>query len=161
MPKNKKGGKKYKKQKKQFESSKDLVIKQNDLEEYAQVINIKGSGRFDLYCIDGKERLGIIRGKLRKKKWINRLCLVLINKWEFQDKKCSIIHIYDNSDIDILYDLKELPSTFKLQKDNEIICDDLSPDFYLDFPSDNSDNSDEEEILVDDNDSEEIDINDI
>ena len=159
MSKNKKGGKKYKKQKKQYESSKDLILKENDLEEYAQVINIKGSGRFDLKCVDGKNRIGIIRGKLRKKKWINNLSLVLINKWEFQDEKCSIIHIYENNDIDKLYDLKEIPSTFILQKDNEILCDDDDyQNFNLDIPSETSEEEMDDKIL---NDNEEIDIDDI
>ena len=31
-----------------------------------------GNGRLEAMCFDGQKRLGNIRGKLRKKVWINR-----------------------------------------------------------------------------------------
>ena len=80
MP-NKKGGKKYKKNKKDNYQSKEIVIKQTDTEKYGQITSIKGSGRFDVRCTDGKDRMGIIRGKLRKNSWVSNLYLVLVDIW--------------------------------------------------------------------------------
>ena len=85
MP-NIKGGKNFKKgrKKKDFTEKKNLLKKDEDeLQEYAQVIGAKGNGRFELKCCDGgKERLGIVCGKMRKRVWINRGDLVLFCKWE-------------------------------------------------------------------------------
>ena len=39
--------------------------------EYAQVIKMLGNGRLEAMCFDGEKRLAHIRGKLRKKVWIN------------------------------------------------------------------------------------------
>ena len=47
-------------------------------QEYGQVLKILGAGRVRVHCFDGKERLGLIRGKLRKKTWINCNDIVLI-----------------------------------------------------------------------------------
>ena len=60
MPNNK-GGKKFKKGKKSrdFNDKKQLIKKDpEEAQVYAQVINPKGNGRFELLCCDGgKERL--------------------------------------------------------------------------------------------------------
>ena len=37
---------------------------------YNFLINLKGSGRIDVYCFDGVKRMATIRGKIRKKVWI-------------------------------------------------------------------------------------------
>ena len=116
MP-NKKGGKKYKKNKKDNYQSKEIVIKQTDTEKYGQITSIKGSGRFDVRCTDGKDRMGIIRGKLRKNSWVSNLDLVLVDIWEFQDDKCSIIYIYNKNDITTLHNMKQIPTSFNLQED--------------------------------------------
>ena len=69
MP-NKKGGKKYKKNKKDTTTIKVLIKRTTDTELYGRVTKICGNGRFTILCTDGIERLGIIRGKLRKRMWI-------------------------------------------------------------------------------------------
>ena len=40
--------------------------------EYAQVVKMLGNGRLEAQCFDGEKRLAHIRGKLRKKVWINQ-----------------------------------------------------------------------------------------
>jgi len=147
MP-NKKGGKKFKKHKKQSQTKKQLIYREDDSEEYAQVTKVKGSGRFDLKCNDGKERIGIIRGKMRKKTWINQLDIVLIAKWDFEDNKCSIIHKYSGDEVESLRDKNELNVNFKI--DTEEMSDDY--EFTTDIPESESSDSDEsdEEINMDD-----------
>ena len=39
--------------------------------EYAQVIRMLGNGRLEAQCVDGIKRLCHIRGKMRKKVWVN------------------------------------------------------------------------------------------
>lgn len=42
--------------------------------EYAQVLRMLGNGRLEAMCIDGTKRLCHIRGKMRKKVWVNTVC---------------------------------------------------------------------------------------
>jgi len=37
-----------------------------------------GNGRVEAYCFDGKKRLCHIRGKMRKKQWVNQVRAILI-----------------------------------------------------------------------------------
>jgi len=39
--------------------------------EYAQVLKMLGNGRLTAQCVDGVQRLCHIRGKMRKKVWVN------------------------------------------------------------------------------------------
>lgn len=58
--------------------------------EYAQVLKMLGNGRLNAFCFDGKQRLCHIRGKLRKKVWINTGDIILIGLRDYQDDKvCS------------------------------------------------------------------------
>jgi hypothetical protein len=47
------------------------------LAEYAQVIRMLGGGRAELHCFDGVSRQGLIRGTMRRRVWINTVCLPL------------------------------------------------------------------------------------
>ena len=46
----------------------ELLLKENG-QEYAQVTKILGSCRVEVYCFDGQNRMGHIRGNFRKKIW--------------------------------------------------------------------------------------------
>ena len=172
MP-NAKGGKNFKKGKKNrsFDDKKQLIKKDpEELQEYGQVINAKGNGRFELKCCDGgKERLGIVCGKMRKRVWINRGDLVLFCKWEdmSDDSKCSIIHKYSEDEARRLLKEGELPENFKLNLDDfeEVNSDE---DYFTGMPSDSSgsdDESDADEVpnekSVEDHSIKDIDIDDI
>lgn len=45
--------------------------------EYAQVLRMLGNGRLEAMCIDGTKRLCHIRGKMRKKVWVNSVSIPL------------------------------------------------------------------------------------
>ena len=151
MPKNKIGGKKHKGKKNTVKESKELIIPEKN-ELIGQVTAVKGSGRFDIRCIDGVSRIGILRGTMRKRVWIEVGVLVLIVKWDFQDSKCNIIHKYDDSDIIKLSDMKELESIFitnnKVESNfNEEYDDyDISDEEYIN----SSDTEENEDINIDD-----------
>lgn len=97
MPKNKgKGGKSYKKGKKDdghSQLSRELVFKE-DGQQYARVTKMLGNGRCQCNCLDGKLRMGHIRGAMRKKVWIKVNDLVLVGLRDFQDAKADIIFKY-------------------------------------------------------------------
>merc|ERR1712037_610925 len=53
-----------------------------------------GNGRLEAMCFDGLKRLCHIRGKLRKKVWINQSDIVLIGLRDYQDAKADVILKY-------------------------------------------------------------------
>jgi len=96
MPKNKgKGGKNRRRGKNENEQTKRELDLKEEGQEYAQVMKILGNGRIRCHCFDGKERLCNIRGKLRKKVWINTNDIILIGLRSFQDEKADVIQKYN------------------------------------------------------------------
>lgn len=62
-----------------------------------------GNGRTRLVCSDeDKQRTGNIRGKMKKKVWINQGDIVLVSLRGFQDDKCDIIHKYNSDEVKTL-----------------------------------------------------------
>merc|ERR1719487_1128652 len=113
MPKNKgKGGKNRRRGKNENEGDKrELVFK-----EYAQVIKMLGNGRVEAMCFDGEKRLGHIRGKMRKKVWINQGDIVLLSLRDFQDGKADVIQKYSSDEARKLKQYGELPETAKINE---------------------------------------------
>jgi len=101
------------KKKKNFQENskekRELVFKQKD-QEYAQILKMLGNNRCDTYCFDGVRRLCHIRGKMRKRIWINVGDIVLIGKRDFQEKKGDIIQKYFPEEAKSLKDYGELPT---------------------------------------------------
>ena len=93
MPRNKTGGKGGRKGKNRPKENKELIYAENN-ELYGQVTSVLGNGRFKTMGSDGIERISILRGTMRKKMWVNRLDTVLIEPWEFEKTKASILHKY-------------------------------------------------------------------
>lgn len=110
MGKNKGKGKKNKKRTsaENNKERRELVFKENG-QEYAQVLKMLGNGRCDVYCFDGVKRLCHIRGKMRKRVWINVGDIVLIGLRDFQDSKGDIIQKYYFEEARILKAYGELP----------------------------------------------------
>ena len=93
MP-NVKGGKKHKRNKNQNIQPKNLRLKEEG-QEYAQITRCNGNCRFDVLCFDGKERMAIMCGAMRKRRFVNAKDIVLVSLREWQDTKCDIIDSYD------------------------------------------------------------------
>lgn len=51
---------------------------------------IHSNGRLEAKCFDGPIRLAHIRGKLRKKVWINQGDIILLSLREYQDEKSDV-----------------------------------------------------------------------
>ena len=57
----------------------------------AEVIEILGDGRYKLNCDDGINRIGLARGTMRRRAWIQIGDKVVIHLREFETYKCDII----------------------------------------------------------------------
>ena len=120
MPKNLKGGNKHKKMKNNSNSneitSADLILKTDTEQDYGKVEKILGNGRFSLLCNDKIIRLGIIRGKMRKRNWVNMGSIVLYSIREYEKDKVDIIHVYSNNILKMLEYKMNL--NFNISNDN-------------------------------------------
>lgn len=111
MPKNKgKGGKNRRRGKNENDKEKreldtiDLEDAEQEDLEYAQIITAYGGCKFDAVCYrptsDAKtdwgseKRVLHVRGKLRKKQWVNVGDIVICSKREFEPAKGDIIQKY-------------------------------------------------------------------
>lgn len=103
MPKNKCGGNKHKKKKNHEQTNTDFPIideTNRDYLLYGLAIKNNGGNFFEVKCSDDKIRLGHIRGKMRKRNWINVNDYLLLSTRDFQNtqyetkEKCDIIYKY-------------------------------------------------------------------
>jgi len=121
MPKNKgKGGKNRRRGKNENDIMKrELVEKDGDNQAYAQVLKMLGNGRLTAFCFDGKTRLCHIRGKLRKKVWINTGDIILVGLRDYQDDKADVILKYTPDEARVLKNTGQLPESAKLNEGGE------------------------------------------
>ncbi|CDR95986.1 translation initiation factor eIF-1A, putative [Babesia bigemina] len=147
MPKNKgKGGKNRRRGKNDNEGEKrELVFKMED-QEYAQVLRMLGNGRLEAYCFDGNKRLCHIRGKMRKRVWVNAGDIILVSLRDYQDSKADVIAKYTPDEARSLKAYGELPESTKI---NETDLYDEEGDGGIDF-QDVSSESEEEDGKADD-----------
>ena len=84
-------------------------------EMFARVVDIYGNERMQVFCEDGKHRIGRIRGKIKKRVWIRKGDLVVINPWEFETpvegkmEKCEISWRYLRHEVSWLERNRRLP----------------------------------------------------
>ncbi|KAL2128871.1 hypothetical protein VTI74DRAFT_8558 [Chaetomium olivicolor] len=156
MPKNKgKGGKNRRRGKNENDNEKRELTFKEEGQEYAQVLKMLGNGRLEAMCFDGVKRLGLIRGKLRKKIWINNGDIILVSLREYQDEKGDVILKYSADEARSLKAYGELPDTAKINE-----TDTFGPgedgdcgfefDEDRDSDSDTGGNSGGKEISIDD-----------
>eukprot|EP00898_Chlorokybus_atmophyticus_P004059 jgi/Chlat1/4654/Chrsp3S05605 len=133
MPKNKgKGGKNRRRGKNDNEEKRELVFKE-DGQEYAQVIRMLGNGRLEAQCIDGTKRLCNIRGKMRKKVWVNAGDIILVGLRDFQDDKADVILKYMADEARSLKAYGELPESIRVNETDTFGPEEGENDDYFDF----------------------------
>jgi len=135
MPKNLgKGGKNRRRGKNENENEKRELVFKEDGQEYAQVTKMLGNGRLEATCFDGSKRLCHIRGKLRKKVWINGGDIILVGLRDYQDTKADVILKYTPDEARNLKAYGELPESAKINEetgedmDDNITFDDCDVD---------------------------------
>lgn len=117
MPKNKgKGGKNRRRGKNENDNEKRELVFKEDGQEYAQVVKMLGNGRLEALCFDGEKRLAHIRGKLRKKVWINQGDIILLSLRDYQDEKGDVIMKYTSDEARSLKAYGELPEHAKINE---------------------------------------------
>ncbi|KAF2084511.1 nucleic acid-binding protein [Saccharata proteae CBS 121410] len=117
MPKNKgKGGKNRRRGKNENDNEKRELTFKEEGQEYAQVLKMLGNGRLEAQCFDGEKRLAHIRGKMRKKVWINQGDIILLSLRDYQDEKGDVILKYNSEEARSLKAYGELPDTAKINE---------------------------------------------
>ncbi|SAL97456.1 hypothetical protein [Absidia glauca] len=136
MPKNKgKGGKNRRRGKNENEDNKRELDFKEEGQEYAQVVKMLGNGRLEAQCFDGVKRLAHIRGKMRKKVWINQGDIILLSLREYQDDKADVIQKYTPEEARQLKSYGELPDTTKINE-NETFGGEEDDEIEFDFDID-------------------------
>lgn len=68
-----------------------------------KVIELKGGSRMTVNCLDGKERMARIPGKIRRRVWVKEGDVVIIKPWSVEgDQKCDIAYRYTRVQVDAL-----------------------------------------------------------
>mmetsp|Transcript_108777 Transcript_108777/g.314088 ORF Transcript_108777/g.314088 Transcript_108777/m.314088 type:complete len:143 (+) Transcript_108777:72-500(+) len=127
MPKNKLGGNKAKRAKADAQKVKKELEFKEDGQEYGQVQRMLGNGRCEVQCFDGTKRLCHIRGKMRKKVWVNQGDIVLVSLRDFQDEKGDIIVKYTSDEARNLKTYGELPDNVRINE-TDVMDGELSED---------------------------------
>lgn len=142
MPKNKgKGGKNRRRGKNENETEKRELVFKEEGQEYAQVIKMLGNGRLDALCFDGIKRLCHIRGKLRKKVWINTGDIILLGLRDYQDTKADVILKYTSDEARNLKAYGELPDNVKIETIGA--TEDGNGEIEFEFQDDSEDDDEE------------------
>ncbi len=123
--------------------------------EYAQVLKMLGNGRLEALCFDGSKRLAHIRGKLRKKVWINQGDIILLSLRDYQDEKGDVILKYSADEARSLKAYGELPESAKINE-TDTYGQEGDGDCNFEFDEDRSESEDE-----DGKDGKAVDIDDI
>lgn len=71
-----------------------------------------GNGRLEARCADGTIRLCHIRGKFRKRVWINADDIILLGLRSFEDDKADVIHKYMQDEARTLQAYEEIPKNW-------------------------------------------------
>ena len=91
-----------------------------------------GNGRLEAMCFDGTKRLAHIRGKLRKRQWINtqgrNTCkyqasrdsdIILVGLRDYQDAKADVIMKYNSDEARRLKNMGHLPESVNVSLDQK------------------------------------------
>ena len=98
-----------------------------------------GNGRLEAYCFDGTKRLCHIRGKMRKKVWVNVDDIVLVGLRDFQDDKADVILKYNSDEARLLKSYGELPDTAKIHDGAEFGDEGSDEDLPFEFTEEAAD----------------------
>ncbi|KFH68888.1 eukaryotic translation initiation factor 1A, X-chromosomal [Podila verticillata NRRL 6337] len=127
------GGKNRRRGKNENEGEKRELVFKEDGQEYAQVLKMLGNGRVEAQCFDGEKRLAQIRGKMRKKVWINQGDIILLSLRDFQDDKADVILKYNTEEARNLKAYGELPESAKINETDTFQPEDDELDVEFDI----------------------------
>lgn len=149
MKKNTKGGKKFKRGKKNTSEKINMVFAEDSGEEYAKVIKLLGNGRIQVILKDRTEKLCIIPGRFKKKKirvTIGSVILIAIR--DYQPDKADVLFLYNDSQLEILLKSEYIPNFFKLNIHTMDLDKDIQELENNIVFQDNSDSEEEQTINI-------------
>jgi len=91
-------------------------------EMFGRVVGIFGNDRMEIFCEDGKHRIGRIRGKIKKRVWIRLTDLVVVNPWDWETQvdnkmgKCEISWRYLRHEVSWLERNRRIPEILDINK---------------------------------------------
>lgn len=147
-----KGGKNRRRAKNEGEGFKRELFLKEEGQEYAQITKMLGNGRVDASCFDGVKRLCHIRGKMRKKVWINQGDIVLVSLRDFQDDQADVIVKYTPDEARALKSQGELPESARINEGDPLGAG-SDEEYNFEFDNDNDsddDNADDDKLDIDD-----------
>merc|ERR1719435_533671 len=97
-------------------------------------------------CFDGTKRLCHIRGKLRKKVWINQSDIILIGLRDYQDAKADVILRYSPDEARNLKSYGEFPESVKINETVTFGDEHMDDIEYDDVDTDGSGSDDGDDI---------------
>ncbi|MFX1390868.1 MAG: translation initiation factor eIF-1A [Promethearchaeota archaeon] len=89
-------------------------------EIFGRVVGVFGNDRMEVFCEDGKHRIGRIRGKIKKRVWIRIADLVIVNPWDWETQtdekmgKCEITWRYMKHEISWLERNNKIPEILNI-----------------------------------------------
>jgi initiation factor 1A len=96
---------------------------------YGYVEKCFGDCRFNLVCDDIVERIGVLRGSLKKRVRVQPGAMVVYDKQCFlqnSHNKVEIVHVYTDAEVQLLNQMNELPLTLYNLYSNGMIDYDLA-----------------------------------
>ena len=145
-----KGGKNRKKTKAQQDKERRELQFKEDGQEYGQVLRLLGSGRVEVYCIDGKKRTCLIRGSMRNRVWIHTGDILLIGLRDFgDDAKGDVMLKYYDEEARELQELGELPESIRIAEGGFSYSDEDEEGFDAAGGGDDDDDEEEKKAALD------------
>lgn len=145
-----KGGKNRKKTKAQQDRERRELQFKEDGQEYGQVLRLLGSGRVEVYCIDGKKRTCLIRGSMRNRVWIHTGDILLIGLRDFgDDAKGDVMLKYYDEEARELQELGELPESIRIAEGGFSYSDEDEEGFDAAGGGDDDDDEEEKKAALD------------
>ncbi len=96
-----------------------------------------------LCCFVGTKRLCHIRGKLRKKVWINTGDIILVGLRDYQDAKADVILKYTPDEARNLKSYGEFPESVKISETVTFVDEGMDDDIEFDEMSDEESSEDD------------------
>ena len=119
-----------------FGSKRELLFKESG-EEYAQVLKLLGGSKMEVHCMDNKKRLAKVRGKFKRRVWVNVGDIILVTLREFEDDRCDIIHVFYADEAKTLKAMGEIPQDIQISEQQKLENNDLNIAFDDDKDEEN------------------------
>lgn len=116
---------------KSYKGTKEVLFRDDPSHKYAMTLRALGDRRFSLLCDDGKERIGKLRGSMRRSEFVIQGSVLLVSERMESDSKVDILHKYPDTHVKMLTRYKELEELhreyLKWQRDNGLGDTSLRP----------------------------------